>query len=76
MTAALGTLIKNWAIPRMGVCRMRVNTFIGNEGSVRVFEKNGFVLVGRVEDCIEVRGAKDGLNILEWKLEDQRIEHS
>ncbi|KAF9817994.1 hypothetical protein IEO21_03069 [Rhodonia placenta] len=44
MTMALRTLLSAWAILRMGVRRIRAEVFMGNIGSVRVFEKNGFVL--------------------------------
>jgi hypothetical protein len=36
--------MKQWIIPQMGAHLMRVETFKGNIGSVRVFEKNGFTL--------------------------------
>ena len=48
MTVALATLIKEWMVPRMGVHLIRGETFEGNVGSVRVFEKNGFVLENTV----------------------------
>ena len=44
MSAALGTVIKEWMIPRMNAHHIRVEAFAGNTASVRVFEKNGFVL--------------------------------
>ncbi|KAF7358969.1 N-acetyltransferase domain-containing protein [Mycena sanguinolenta] len=67
MTVVLGTMLKEWAIPRMRVHCLHVSVFTGNNGSVRVFEKNGFVLVGTLEDCIEIRGEKRSLHILDWK---------
>ncbi|KAJ6453120.1 hypothetical protein C8R45DRAFT_847360, partial [Mycena sanguinolenta] len=66
MTAALATVLKEWAIPRMRVHRLHVSVFTGNNGSVRVFEKNGFVLVKTLENCIEIRGEKRSLHILDW----------
>ena len=43
MSAAIRTFIHDWAVPRMGVRQIRVETFADNIGSRRVFEKNGFV---------------------------------
>jgi len=44
MSAAVGTLMHGWMIPRMGVRQIRSEAYTGNIGSVRVFEKNGFVV--------------------------------
>jgi len=75
MTAALGTLLREWAIPMMNVRRMHVSAFAGNKGSVRVFEKNGFKHVDTVDECIDLadcgRHGKVGLHVLDWKIEDQ-----
>lgn len=43
MTAVVRTLLNEWAVPRMGVRRVRVETYVGNIGSRRVFEKLGFI---------------------------------
>lgn len=43
MGTALGTLIKSWFIPRMNGHTMETYAFTGNRGSLRVFEKNGYV---------------------------------
>ncbi|KAF7359007.1 N-acetyltransferase domain-containing protein [Mycena sanguinolenta] len=67
MTVVLATVLKEWAIPRMHMHHLHVSVFTGNNGSVRVFEKNGFVLVETLEDCIEIRGEKRSLHILDWK---------
>ena len=71
MSAAIGTLIRDWAIPRMGVRQIRVETFADNIGSRRVFEKNGFVYektvsVNKVTNSGRVVNAMD---ILWWKAE-------
>lgn len=70
MSNAVKTLLAKWAIPRMGVGRMHLTVFKGNIASVRVFEKNGFTLVGTIEDCIQVQetkgGGRAGLHVLEW----------
>ncbi|KAJ7684226.1 acyl-CoA N-acyltransferase [Mycena polygramma] len=67
MTAALATVLEKWAIPRMRVHHIHISVFTGNSGSVRVFEKNGFVLVDTLENCIEIRGEKRSLHVLDWK---------
>jgi hypothetical protein len=51
----------------MGMHRMRVNVLTGNIGSVKVFEKNGFVLTSTAES-INLRGNLVGIHFLEWKL--------
>ena len=56
MSSAVGTLLHEWAIPRMLVSNMRVSVLEGNQGSVRVFEKNGFRVTETLRDCIEFRG--------------------
>ncbi|TFK94422.1 hypothetical protein K466DRAFT_561105 [Polyporus arcularius HHB13444] len=43
MTAVVQKFIRDWAVPRMGVRQLRVETFSDNKGSKRVFEKSGFV---------------------------------
>ncbi|TDL21004.1 hypothetical protein BD410DRAFT_899264 [Rickenella mellea] len=72
MTAAIGVILHQWAIPRMRVRKMSVIAFKSNFASVRVFEKNGFVLKGVVEDCLDIQeskgGGKTGLYLLEWSL--------
>ena len=69
MSAALGALTKAWVIPRMNAHVIEGLAFIGNVGSIRVFEKNGFKMLVTVEDCIEVKGERKGLQLLEWRLE-------
>jgi RimJ/RimL family protein N-acetyltransferase len=70
MSAAFATLLHEWAIPRMGVCRMLVQILKGNQGSVRVFEKAGFTLRETLDDYMEVKGTWHGVHVLEWKLEE------
>ena len=68
MTVAFRTLMNEFYIPCMGVKAMRVEAFEGNVGSVRVFEKNGFVMIGTVENCMPVQeskgGGKDSIHVL------------
>jgi RimJ/RimL family protein N-acetyltransferase len=54
MTAIVGTLLNAWGIPRMNIRCVRALVLEGNSGSVRVFEKNGFVLRKTVVDCIRM----------------------
>ncbi|KDR85588.1 hypothetical protein GALMADRAFT_218684 [Galerina marginata CBS 339.88] len=68
MTDAIDTLLHDWAIPRMNVRHVLVGAFIGNHGSVRVFEKNGFNMARTIEEYSIVRGKMRGMHVLEWKL--------
>ncbi|KAF5312794.1 hypothetical protein D9619_002818 [Psilocybe cf. subviscida] len=69
MTDVVNTLLHEWCIPRMNVQYMWVSTFTGNIGSVRVFEKNGFVMIKTREEHTEAKGKIRGLNLLEWRLQ-------
>ncbi|KAF8808010.1 acyl-CoA N-acyltransferase [Phlegmacium glaucopus] len=66
MTDAVDTMLHEWAIPRMNVHHMWVSAFEGNEGSVKVFLKNGFKLKARYKEHFEVKGRIRGLVLLEW----------
>ncbi|KAG6332772.1 hypothetical protein ID866_6317 [Astraeus odoratus] len=70
MSAAMRLILYSWAIPRMGVRRMVGYTFEGNQGSVRVFEKSGFVLKSVLDNGKTVRGERKRLNYLEWTYEE------
>ncbi|KAF7302519.1 N-acetyltransferase domain-containing protein [Mycena chlorophos] len=67
MSVAFKTVLEQWGIPRMGIRRLRVSALTGNEGSVRVFEKNGLKLYKTwPEDTISVRGTRtSGVHIYE-----------
>ncbi|KAG1734033.1 uncharacterized protein EDB91DRAFT_1057071 [Suillus paluster] len=67
MTAAVGLFMSAWAIPRMGARHVVAYTFAENIGSIRVFEKNGFVNKGLLDNGKMVRGEKKTLTHLEWK---------
>lgn len=73
MTAIVGLLLKVWAVPRMNVRCVRAAVLEGNTGSVRVFEKNGFMLRNTVEDCIcmvtkgDYAGGPHAVHFLEWR---------
>jgi RimJ/RimL family protein N-acetyltransferase len=69
MTAVVGTLLNAWGIPRMNIRRVRASVLEGNAGSVRVFEKNEFVLQTTVRDCIRMvtTGRLHTLHVLELR---------
>ncbi|TFY71136.1 hypothetical protein EVG20_g1876 [Dentipellis fragilis] len=75
MTAVMRTLIQEWGVPRMGIRHMLPYLFIGNVGSLRVFEKNGFVLAKTVEGIVDfpAKGAfpaeTRSLHFMEWKAD-------
>ena len=69
MTAAIGTIIREWAIPRMNAHRVVAAPYVGNVASVRVFEKNGFVLErAAMKESVTLGGqAHTGQSILRWE---------
>ncbi|KDR85591.1 hypothetical protein GALMADRAFT_132268 [Galerina marginata CBS 339.88] len=72
MTDAVETVLHEWGIPRMAVRHMWVAAFTNNEGSVRVFQKNGFKLIATFEEHFEAKGRVRGLHLLEWKHESHQ----
>jgi len=66
MTDAVDTMLHDWAIPRMNVRHVMVTAFEGNEGSVKVFLKNGFKMTGMYKEHYEVKGIVRGMHLLEW----------
>ncbi|TCD65676.1 hypothetical protein EIP91_002303 [Steccherinum ochraceum] len=78
MTAAIGTVIRDWMIPRMNARHIRAETFVGNIGSVRVFEKNGFVAESPAVkiDWVSASGIRHaGLHCLAWEFDAQEKRH-
>jgi len=73
MTAVVGILLNAWGIPRMNIRCVQAIVLEGNTGSVRVFEKNGFVLRKTVQDCVrmvtkaEYIGGLHTVHLLEWR---------
>ena len=71
MTAAVRTIMREWAIPRMNAHIMQGTAYTGNIASVKVFLKNGFEETGYVEDCVTIAESKGGgvvgLHCLEWR---------
>ncbi|KAK0208667.1 hypothetical protein DFS33DRAFT_1451579 [Desarmillaria ectypa] len=68
MTDVYATLLESWAIPRMGVRRIIGTALEGNQGSVRVFEKNSFVMRKTIPDYMEAKGVLRSLHVLDWRL--------
>lgn len=66
MTDVIKTLLQLWAVPRMGVRRILVGAFGSNPSSVKLFQKNGFVLKRTLNNYVEARGESRDLHILEW----------
>ncbi|KAF9486332.1 acyl-CoA N-acyltransferase [Pholiota conissans] len=76
MTDAVDTLLHEWAIPRMGVRRIIVGAFTGNDGSVKVFEKNGFKHLRTIAEFKVIKGKMRGLHVLEWTSAESLEDHS
>lgn len=74
MTDAVDTVLHDWAVPRMNVHHMSVSAFQGNEGSVKVFLRNGFKMKATYKDHYTVKGKIRGLHLLEWKYSE--VDHS
>ncbi|KAG6831556.1 hypothetical protein H0H92_009475 [Tricholoma furcatifolium] len=68
MTDAVQTLIWDWAVPRMDARLIVIGAFEGNQGSVRTFEKSGFVHKGFIENYVQARGQWRNLHLLEWNI--------
>ncbi|KAJ5493081.1 hypothetical protein N7539_001827, partial [Penicillium diatomitis] len=70
MTLVIQTILHDWAVPRMNVHRLRCWAFEDNAGSIRVFEKNGFVRGHTLKDWASVSesrgGGKKSIVSLEW----------
>lgn len=66
MTEAVAAVIENWAIPRMNVRKMIATAIVGNEGSLRVLEKNGFRLRDTLKELEEIKGKMKDIYVLDW----------
>jgi len=67
MTDAVDTMLNDWAIPRMNVRHLLLSVFEGNEGSVKVFLRNGFKMKATYKEYKEDKGKIRGAHVLEWK---------
>ncbi|RPD55856.1 hypothetical protein L227DRAFT_295216 [Lentinus tigrinus ALCF2SS1-6] len=70
MSCALRTLLEAWVVPRMGARRLRVETIIGNWGSIRVLEKLGFRIANTVRRRKVTSAGEeiDGFHVLWWQM--------
>lgn len=66
MTDAVGTLINNLGKPFLGARHLIAMAYVENEGSKKVFLKNGFVPVRRIVNFAEVKGIMRDLCVLEY----------
>lgn len=71
MTLAIQTVIQDWAVPYMNICDLRCYAFQGNQGSLRVFEKNNFEELCVLEDWVPVAeyrgGGRKSIVMMKWK---------
>ncbi|KZT74974.1 hypothetical protein DAEQUDRAFT_807252 [Daedalea quercina L-15889] len=69
MSAALRTLMTEWAIPRMNVRVVRAEAYTENFASTRVFEKFGFVQERIADDVVTTNSGVTwhGVRLLWWK---------
>ena len=72
MSRAVRTLLEAWVVPRMGARQIRVETIIGNHGSVRVLEKQGFRIAGTVRKRKVTSAGEviEGFHVLCWQMGD------
>jgi RimJ/RimL family protein N-acetyltransferase len=74
VSAALQTIISDWAVPRMNVRVLKSSAFVGNHGSVGVFRKCGFELETTIEKgsvvLSEARGGgRRDIHVFKWERE-------
>lgn len=79
MSAVLNALIAEWLIPKMNVNILKSSALVGNEGSVRVHQKCGFVLEQTIEkgtkDMASYKfggGGKRDIYVFKWVRSDRR----
>ncbi|KAF5352386.1 hypothetical protein D9756_005806 [Leucocoprinus leucothites] len=65
MSDAVDTVIHDLAKPLLGATHFTAMVFSGNEGSNKVFLKNGFTLVRHIADHSMVKGFMRDLNVFE-----------
>lgn len=66
MTAAVKAMVE-WGVSWMGVRHIRSGAFEGNHGSLKVLQKNGFVLVDTLVEHVQVGDEKLTLHQTEWR---------
>ncbi|KAJ7171650.1 hypothetical protein C8R43DRAFT_20945 [Mycena crocata] len=72
-SAAVSVIMNDWAIPQMGCTELRAQCFVSNVGSVKLWEKHGFVenptLRGEVTVSEVKGGGVEPDCVLVWHLE-------
>lgn len=76
MTAAVRTIIEDWAVPHMGARHFHIGAFSTNIASQKVFLKNGFSFVDEQVDVIDMkkRGKGDRHMSVRWFSRDIPID--
>ncbi|KAF7371065.1 Gnat family [Mycena sanguinolenta] len=67
MTAAVKTIITQFGIPQMNTKYIRSSAFEGNHGSLKVLQKNDFVMVDTLVEHVRVGDEKTTLHLMEWR---------
>ena len=70
MSCVVRTLVETWVVPRMGARQIRVETIIGNQGSIRGLEKLGFRIASSVRRRKVTSAGEliEGFHVLWWQL--------
>lgn len=71
MTLAMRTVIHEWGVPRMNIHVLKACVFVGNEGNLRVFDKNNFERGETLKDWDPVSeskgGGKKSIVLVKWR---------
>jgi RimJ/RimL family protein N-acetyltransferase len=71
MSAVVRAVMDEWVVPRMNARIIKVSAYVGNVGSVRVFQKNGFQIEHTLEDWAIIPenrgGGRKSIYVLGWK---------
>ncbi|KAJ7924711.1 acyl-CoA N-acyltransferase [Mycena leptocephala] len=59
-SAAVSIVLNEWAVPQMGCTEVRAQCFMSNLGSVKLWEKHGFVEEPELRGVVNVDEAKGG----------------
>ncbi|KAJ7153277.1 acyl-CoA N-acyltransferase [Mycena filopes] len=59
-SAAVKLIMNEWAVPQMGLTEVRAQCFMSNLGSVKLWEKHGFVEEPELRGVVNVSEAKGG----------------
>ncbi|KAJ7272612.1 acyl-CoA N-acyltransferase [Mycena haematopus] len=70
---AVKTLITQFGIPWMKTRHLRSGVFEGNPGSLRVLQKNGFVVIDTLPDHIQMGEEKKTVYLLELSVPDSMV---